>query len=183
MVNLKDFIDSLNSNWQIALTALIGSGTLLYLDKIECDYIKSAPQYLIIAAFAIFIFSSAILVTKIISSILDFLKRLIEAPKRNKLKQKMLDEIQFLSNDEIFILSYLASTNKKSFTAEMNHKRLIPLMGRGMIIRLRGKFNVLNWPFRVDDDVWEYIKLRPQQFQIENVNRLDDPLDWRTGHL
>lgn len=90
-------------------------------------------------------------------------------------------EIKNAPPQEISILAYLVTSGRKAFAAEFNDRRLAPLVSKGIIVKLGGTHNILEWPYMVQDAAWDFLLENKDQLIISNIDEIGDPFDWRAS--
>ena len=91
------------------------------------------------------------------------------------------EEIQNAPPQEIEILAYLITSGQKAFAAAFDDRRLAPLVSKGIIIKLSGAHNIMEWPCMVQEDAWEFLNENKDKFIFPNIENIGDPFNWRTG--
>ncbi len=81
--------------------------------------------------------------------------------------------------EELDVLAYLVTTRRRAFSAEFNDRRLIPLVSKGWLQKGGGTNRVLEWPYVVQKDVWEFLVANEDQFRVDNADAIPDPFNWR----
>lgn len=89
-------------------------------------------------------------------------------------------EVDNAPNEERSILAYLITSGRRAFAAEFNDRRLAPLVAKGILLKLAGTHSVLEWPYVVQDDVWEYLQDNRDRYFFKNVSEVGDPFHWRS---
>jgi hypothetical protein len=179
MPSLKDFIAALQSGWFPALACIIGCTIIIAGDYYQIKYLDSVPEWIILTATLLWVFSFAILVANIAYIPVHLWKGM----KRNKAKFEqsvsLINSVISAPPEERAVLAYLATTGRKAFIASLDDTKIIPLISKGLVRRDTGYHSVLEWPHIVDDTVWEYITSDKNNFYLSNAHNIPNPFSWR----
>lgn len=91
--------------------------------------------------------------------------------KRKDRRKAAINSLNDLSAVETEILSYLVTNGERHFNADIDGGRAASLVGRGLVVASvkRGQMvDMLSTPFSVDEDVWEALKARKEDFHHPN---------------
>jgi hypothetical protein len=145
---------------------------LLSLDKTEIFSFSTFGSLAKPAAVLLCVVSGALSFTSIVALVIDIFgagrKRTLLQQRRElrkaeeeegiiKNKQKVLDRIQYLSSDELQYLAGCLRENSQSFTTYVHSPSASILASKGMIYTPGGTHNQDNYPFVVNDFVWQYL--------------------------
>lgn len=179
MPSLKDFVAALQVGWFPALAAFVGCSIIVAGDYFKFPYLESSPDLLLTMAVVIGVFSFSILVANVVYlpiAIWNFFQRL---KSRRKLREQLIREVEAAPDSEKVILSYLVTSGRKAFAAELNDKRLSPLVSKGFLVKLGGTNSVLEWPYIVRQEVWEYLIENQDSYRLDIPDNAEDPFHWR----
>ncbi|MGH2340074.1 hypothetical protein ACRC7T_01155 [Segnochrobactraceae bacterium EtOH-i3] len=179
MTSIKDILSALELKWPIALACLIGSTIIIGCHYYKIPYIKDFPLILIYICIILAIYTFSNLAVKILC-IPAYIYRKYRLRRVKKKFLSHLEENVFnCSTEEIAVLEYLITTNRKAFTAIFGDRRLTPLVSKGFIIREGGRHPMLEWPYIVQDDVWDYLYKNKDKFHMQGASTMLDPFHWR----
>lgn len=181
MPNLKEFVAALQAGWFPAFVALVGCTLIIGGDYLEIPYLNNTPEFLITISVVIGVFSFSIIVANIVYIPVLIWRKYQRYRAKKELKAKIADEIKTAPQPEIIILAYLATSGRKAFAAEFNDRRLAPLVSKGLIVKMGGTNSILEWPYMVRDEVWDYLMENKEAFRIELPEDGHDPFNWRSG--
>ncbi|NVM43196.1 hypothetical protein HWX16_23210 [Ochrobactrum intermedium] len=182
MPSIKDLLDAFAASWRVALVALLASAGILVADFYKLEYVADTSRWIINGAFIVGIVSGAILISYLVSQ----LARVISWPflwylakTREKDKEKKLQEhaagIHDLPEEQRYILAYFFTTKERAFAAEINHRRLVPLITRGYVKQQGGTHGALDWPHFIPEHIWNEMALNEEAYTIPK-NDLHYPL-------
>lgn len=175
MPSLKEFVAALQAGWFPALVALIRSGLVIGGDAFKIPYLDSTPRFIITALVIVAVFSFSILVANVVYAPVFLWKKWQKRKLKAKFRDLITSRINGLPDQELAILAYLVSSGRRAFSADLNDRRLVPLVALGMIQRQGGVHDMLNWPHVVQTDVWDHLVAHRSEYMIENVDQLPDP--------
>ncbi len=181
MPSLKDFVASLQAGWFPALAALVGCSIIVLGDHFSVPYLDQSPKYLLTIAVVVGVFAFSVLVANIAYLPVRVWKILYRRRTDRKFRAHMAREIQSAPAAELAILAYLVTSGRKAFAAEFNNPKLTPLVSKGLIIRMSGTHSILEWPYIVRQEVWDYLVDHSDQFHIDIPEGAGDPFNWRGG--
>ncbi|MDE9451349.1 hypothetical protein J3R80_12810 [Aliiroseovarius sp. Z3] len=175
MPSLKDFVAALQAGWFPALAAFIGCAIVLLGDYFRWPYLDGSPAYLLTIAVYVGVFSFSVLTANL--AYMPVLIWNIYSDRRAKERffKRIEKEIEEAPSAERELLSYLVSSGRRAFTSEFDDKRLVPLVSKGLIIRQGGQHSVLDWPFVVRQEVWDYLTEHKERFEISDLTNVEDP--------
>ena len=179
MPNLKEFIAALQAGWFPALAAFVGCSIIIAGDYFKIPYLDTSPSLLLTLAVVIGVFSFSILVANIVYLPITLWKMFQKHKGRKKLTKKLVQEVEAAPASEKEILAYLVTTGRRAFAAEFNDQKLLPLVAKGLILKLGGTHSVLEWPYMVQQDVWDYLIENKENYRIDITDNSRDPLNWR----
>ncbi len=175
MPSLKDFVAALQAGWLPAVAALVGSLLVLAGDQYDLPYLENAPKWLTTTAAYTGVFAFSILLANIANLPVLLWNEFQKRRRRKLYLESVWRTVQEVPPQEQTILAYLFSSKRRAFVAEFNDSRLAPMVSKGMIKKLSGSHSILEWPYVVDSDVWEYLLENKEHFIINNVNEMQDP--------
>ena len=178
MPSLKEFVDALQAGWFPALVAFLGCSLGLAGNWYHVPYLTDAPAWLTTTAAAIDIFAISILSAKLIYAPIAAIKTLLRWRKKKAWALKIRGVVEDAPYDEKSILAYLVTTGRRAFAAKLDDRRLVPLVAKGMIERISGRHNALEWPHLVQDDVWDYLCENKERFVYKDASEAPDPFHW-----
>lgn len=181
MPSLKEFIAALQAGWFPALAALVGCAIVIAGDWYQVPYLSSTPPFLLTTAVIVGVFSFSILVANIVYAPIAVWNAIKRARARKRFKAAVEAEVSAAPPEEMMILAYLVTTGRKAFAAEFNNRRLAPLVAKGMILKLGGTNSVLEWPYIVQEDVWEFLLEHKEELHVPNADSMPDIFHWRNG--
>lgn len=181
MPSLKDFVAALQAGWFPALAAFVGCSIIILGDHFEVPYLDATPDLILTLAVVVGVFSFSILAANIAYIPITIWKALRRRKAKEEFRAKLLREIQAAPDQEKTILAYLVTSGRKAFTAELNDRRLAPLVSKGFLVKLGGTNNVLEWPYIVREEVWDFLVEHREQFHIEIPDDARDPFHWRNS--
>lgn len=181
MPSLKDFLEALQAGWFPALAALIGCSIVVAGDWFSIPYLGDAPDWLTVTAAYVGVFALSILLANIVYLPVRIWRKMKARQAREKFRSMIREEVQNAPPQEIAVLAYLITSGRKAFAAEFNDRRLAPLVSKGIIIKLGGTHSMLEWPYMVQEDVWEFLNENKDQLIVPNVEEVGDPFNWRTS--
>jgi len=181
MPSLKDFVEALQAGWFPALAALVGCAIVITGDWLKLPYLDSTPEWLLTTAVVVGVFAFSVLAANIAYLPVLLFKRLERARRREKFLDTVRATVRDAPADEITLLAYLVTTGRKAFAAEFNDRRLAPLVSKGIIKRLGGTHSMLEWPFMVQDDAWQYLLENKEQLTLHDADQMPDPFHWRNN--
>ena len=179
MPSLKDFIAALQAGWFPALAALVGCSIMLAGDYFEVPYLDASPDVLLTVAVVVAVFAFSVLVANVARLPFAIWKALNRRQLRREFLERLVREIETAPDTEKIILAYLATSGRRAFAAEFNDRRLAPLVSKGLIIRQGGTNSVLEWPYIVRQEVWDYLMDNRESYRIELPDPTHDPFHWR----
>lgn len=179
MPSLKDFIDALQAGWFPALAAFIGCSIVIAGDYYSIPYLANAPYWLTTIAAYVGVFSISILLANLAYFPVRFWKRYQFEQSKAEFIASIVEEIVSAPHEEQSILAYIVTSGKKVFLAKYDDSRLAPLVAKGILQKLEGTHNVLEWPYRVQDDAWNYLLDQKEYFHFPKINEIEDPFNWR----
>ncbi|WP_414593353.1 hypothetical protein [Ancylobacter sp. G4_0304] len=181
MPSLKDFVAALQAGWFPALAALVGCGIILIGDYFKIRYLDTTPSGIITTAVVIATFSLSVLIANV-AYLPAILWQRYRRQRHNKIrKERILREIESAPPQEKELLCYMVTSGRKAFVAEFGDRRLAPLVAKGLITRLGGTHNLLEWPYIVQEDTWEYLLDNQDRFYVKIYPNSEDPFHWRNG--
>ena len=181
MPSLKEFVDALQAGWFPALAAFVGCSIIVAGDYFQLPYLDATPDLILTVAVVIGVFSFSILVANIVYLPMIFWKKFQRHKHRKEIRKKLVQAVETAPDEEKAILAYLVSSGRKAFTAEFDHKKLSPLVSKGIIMKLGGTNSELEWPYMVRQDVWDYLLENRESYSIEIPDNAPDPFHWRNG--
>ncbi|WP_271880144.1 hypothetical protein [Phaeobacter italicus] len=179
MPSLKDFVAALQAGWFPALAAFVGSSIIVAGDYFKLPYLGSSPDLLLTIAVVIGVFSFSILIANIAYLPITIWKAFQRRNRRKEFRGKLVREVEAAPDSEKVILAYLVTSGRKAFAAEFNNQRLSPLVSKGFLVKLGGTNSVLEWPYIVRQEVWDYLIENQDSYRIEIPDRDFDPFHWR----
>lgn len=183
MPSLKDFVSALQAGWFPALAALFGCSIIVFGHYFELPYLKSAPQLVLDVAIVVGVFSASILLATLVYLPIKIFQALAEYIRKAKKIKRLEREINDAPYDERAILAYLVSSGRKAFVARYDDRRLTPLVAKALILKLPGEHSVLEWPYRVNEDVWNYLRKNKDKFHFSLDPSASDPFHWRNSNI
>ena len=147
----------------------------------KVPYVSDFPYWVVTTAAAIGIFAFSILVANIAYLPIIVWSKLARSRARKQFRDSVRNEVELASNEERAILAYLISTGRKAFAAEFTDRRLVPLVSKGLIKKLGGANSLLEWPYVVQEDVWEYLQQNRDRYFDERFAKENDPFNWKHG--
>lgn len=175
MPSIKDFVAALQAGWFPALVALMGCSIVIAGDHFKLPYLSATPQWLLTTGVIVGVFSFSIISANIVYAPVYVWKKIKKNRRKVAFKQKIEKEFSFLPEEEIAILAYLVTTGRKAFSATFDDNRLVPLVAKGFIIRLAGVNSILDWPYIVQADVWDFLMANREQLIFPNAHELPSP--------
>ncbi len=180
MPTLKEFVEALQAGWFPALAALVGCAIVVLGDWYSFPYISESPDWLLTTVVVVGVFSFSILVANAAYLPVLLWNANTRARDRAKFRQMVRQEVENAPPEERAILAYLVTSGRRAFAAEFDDRRLAPLVSKGILRKLGGTNSVLQWPYVVQDDVWEYLQEHRDQYIFKDASTVGDPFDWRT---
>jgi len=180
MPSLKDFVSALQAGWFPALASLVGCSIIVLGDFFGVRYLNSSPEFLITAAVIVGIFSFSILVANIAYLPVVVWRVIRKRQAREAFKVIISQEIETAPYDERALLAYLVTSGRKAFVASFNDARLAPLVSKGFLLRLGGTHSVLEWPYVVREEVWDYLVEHREYYHADIQDNAPDPFNWRS---
>lgn len=181
MPSLKDFVDALQAGWFPALAAFVGCAIVVLGDYYQLPYLDEIPKFILNVAVIVGVFSFSILSANVARVPVAIWKLIRNRRYARMFKEKIISEIQAVPKSEEVILSYLATSGRKAFVAKFDDSRLAPLVAKGILIRLGGTNNILEWPYVVDEDAWNYLLTNRHKYTCEIRHGERDPLHWQNS--
>ncbi|MDD8024510.1 MAG: hypothetical protein PHX82_15535 [Paracoccaceae bacterium] len=181
MPSLKDFVAALQAGWFPALAALVGCAIVIAGDWYQVPYLSSTPPFLLTAAVIVGVFAFSILAANIVYAPIAVWRSIKRARARKNFKERIEAEVFSSPPEEMAILAYLVTTGRKAFAAEFNDRRLAPLVAKGIVVKLGGTHSVLEWPYMVQEDVWQLLLMRKDELRVPNAANMPDIFHWRSG--
>lgn len=182
MPSIKDLLDAFAANWRVALVALLASAGLLAADFYKLEYVTDTPRWVINGAFIVGIVSGAVLISYLVSQVARFIswpflwyRERVKAKNNEKKLQEHAAGIHDLPVDQRYILAYFFTTKERAFAAEINHRRLVPLITMGYVKQQAGTHGVLDWPHFIPEHIWQEMTLNEEAYTIPK-NDLHYPL-------
>jgi hypothetical protein len=127
------------------------------------------------------IFSFSVLAANAVYLPVSLWKAYQRKQARAKLREMIRRELDSAPKEELAVLSYLLSSGRRAFAAEFNDRRLVPLVSKGILTRMGGTHSMLEWPYVVQEDVWEYLQENRARFFVPELADKKDPFNWRSG--
>lgn len=181
MPSLKEFVAALQAGWFPALAAFVGSSIILAGDYFKLPYLDTSPDLLLTIAVVIGVFSFSILVANIVYLPIVIWKLIQKRKNKKEFRKKLVREIEAAPDSEKAILAYLVTSGRKAFAAELNDRKLSPLVSKGLLVKLGGANDVLEWPYMVRQEVWDYLVENKESYHIDIPDGARDPLHWRNS--
>lgn len=181
MPSLKDFVAALQAGWFPALAALVGCAIVIAGDWYQVPYLSSTPPFLLTAAVIVGVFAFSVLAANIVYAPIAVWRSMKRARAKKTFKEKIEAEVFSSPPEELAILAYLVTTGRKAFAAEFNNRRLAPLVAKGLVIRQGGTHSILEWPFMVQEDVWQILLMHKGELHVSNAANIPDIFHWRNG--
>lgn len=169
-------MDALQSNWHTAVIALIGCLIILAGNTYQIPYLSNQPSWLLTAAAYIATFSTAILLSSIIRLPIIGWQAFIRMRQRAARRAEIESLFSSSPIEEKALLAYLYSTGQKHFTAELNHVKIVPIASKGFIKPVPGYNDIINFPYRVSDDIWNIMEENHHEFYSEELRTSPNPL-------
>lgn len=144
-------------------------------------YLGDAPDWITVTAAYVGVFALSVLVANIVYLPIRFWRRLKSRKQKAAHADRVRQEILSAPPEELAILAYLITSGRKAFAAEFNDRRLAPLVSKGIITKLGGTNSVLEWPYIVNSDAWEFLLENKDQLVVPNVDSMGDPFHWRSS--
>jgi len=177
--SIKEFIEALQAGWFPALVALVGCSLLVAGHWYKLPYLEVFPDWVVTTAVVIGVFSFGIIVANIVYLPVVIWRMITRRRAKKQFKDWIQKEILAAPTAEVAILAYLLSSGRRAFAAEINDRRLTPLVTKGFLIRLGGTHSALEWPYLVQEDVWEFLQSNREQFFRPDWANQPDPFHWR----
>ena len=179
MPSLKEFVAALQVGWFPALAALVGCSIIILGDFHNVPYLSSTPHVVLTSAVVVGVFAFSILAAN-----LAFIPiKLWNAHKRREaekeFRERLEKEIENAPEPERIILAYLVTSGRRAFDAEFNDWRLAPLLTKGIVRKLGGAHSVLEWPYEVRQEAWDYLVENRERFQVDIPNNTPAPFNRR----
>lgn len=175
MPTLKEFVDALQAGWFPALAALIGCSIVVAGDWYSLPYIHGSPSYFITTAVVVGVFSFSILAANAAYLPVVLCKMLRAAQKRKAFRQTLQKELANSPPEERAILAYLITSGRRAFVARFDHRGLAPLVAKGILHKQGGVHSVLEWPYVVQNDVWEFLQAHRDEYPFKDAWAIGDP--------
>lgn len=182
MPSIKDLLDAFAASWRVALVALLASIGLLAADYYKLDYVADTSRWVINGAFIVGIVSGAILISFLVAQLARLAiwpYRYYQRKELSKLNKAELDKhaagIHDLPDEQRYILAYFFTTKQRAFPAEINHRRLVPLITLGYVRQNTGTHGVLDWPHFIPEHIWQEMVINEEAYTIPK-NDLRYPL-------
>jgi len=182
MPSLKDFVAALQAGWFPALAAFVGCSIVILGDYFKLPYLGKSPDFLLTVAVMVGVFSFSVLVANVVYLPISIWKRWEKRKKREAFRRKLIREVEAAPASEQAILAYLVTSGRKAFTAEFNDQRLLPLVSKGVLVKLGGSHSMLGWPYMVRWEVWEYLIENKELYRMDIPDDACDPFHWRNNH-
>lgn len=170
MPSLKEFVAALQAGWFPALAALVGCSIIILGDFHNVPYLSSTPHVVLTAAVVVGVFAFSIL-----SANLAFIPiKLWNAHTRRKaekeFRERLEKEIENAPEPEQKVLAHLVTSGRRAFAAEFNDQKFAPLVTKGIVRKLGGAHSVLEWPYEVRQEAWDYLLESRERFQVDIHN-------------
>lgn len=178
MPSLKEFVAALQAGWFPALAAFVGCSIIVLGDYFKVPYLDSSPSFLLVASVSVGVFSFSVLVANIAYVPIIVWKAIQNREKKKRLRKHFADEIEAAPNDEKAILAYLVTSGRNAFSAKYNDPRLSPLVSKGFLIKMGGTNSVLEWPYIVRREVWDYLLENQEHYRAKLPESGHDPFHW-----
>lgn len=173
MPSIKDLLDAFAASWRVALVALLASSGLLAAEYHKLEYVADTSRWVINAAFIVGIVSGAILLSFMVAQfarLASYPFRIRATNKEERAKAEALlkhaEKLHDLPDDQKYILAYFFTTKQRAFTAEINHKKLIPLVTLGYIRAVSGRHSMIDWPYYIPEHVWDELERYAEGYTI-----------------
>ncbi|RAZ83416.1 hypothetical protein [Cereibacter johrii] len=183
MPSLKDFVDALKAGWFPALAAFVGCAIVVLGDYYQLPYLDEIPKFILNVAVIVGVFSFSILSANVARVPVAIWKLIRNRRYARMFKEKIISEIKAAPKAEEEILSYLVTSGRKAFVAKIDNRRLMPLVAKGILVRLTGTHSSLAWPYVVRDEAWEYLTQNRERYYYEDRFGTRDPFDWRNEYF
>ena len=180
MPTLKEFIEALKAEWFPALAALIGCSVVIAGDWYSVPYFSDTPPWLITTVLVVGVFALSVLLANIAYIPILLATSFLRWRRRIKYAENIRNEVENAPAEERAVLAYLLSTGRRAFTAKIDDRRLTPLVSKGIILKLGGTNNMLEWPHAVQDDVWLYLLANREKYFMQDARALPNPFEWRS---
>ncbi|UWQ33841.1 superinfection exclusion B family protein [Leisingera sp. M527] len=158
MPSLKDFVAAMQAGWMPALAAFVGCLSVLAGDYYKLPYLDSAPDWLTTTAAYVGVFAFSILVANLFRLPVLAWKKRQSRRKERQLRARLRKSLDEAPDEELDLLMSLFASGRQSFVATYTDGRLAPLVAKGFLLRSGGQYSVLEWPFRVRNEVWNYLR-------------------------
>ncbi|WP_172982710.1 super-infection exclusion protein B [Roseovarius bejariae] len=179
MPSLKDFVAAMQAGWFPALAALVGCSIIIAGDFYDLPYLSATPDIVLTAAVVTSVFSFSILTANIAYVPVKVWAILKKRKAQKARRERLIRNVEEAPEEERAILAYLVSSRRQAFAAEFNDQRLAPLESKGLVIKLSGTHSALQWPYMVQQTVWEYLLEHQDHFYMEIPEGTGDPFNWR----
>ena len=147
----------MEASWPVALAACSGASAILVGDAYGVRYLLDLPPWLFSTAFLIAVFSGAIVVVAIIQWCLRALHKFVRWRGHQKQIAAHLGRLRALPENEIEVLFWAAQHGRQVFLTNLNHPRVEPLLAKGYLQLVAGTHDVLDWPYKIPDHVWDFL--------------------------
>lgn len=181
MPGLRDFIAALQAGWFPALAALIGCLTVLVGDWFQVPYLSATPIWLLTTAAIVGVFAFSILAANVVYAPVLIWRKIQKKRAQREFRGVVRREVSSAPPEEMAVLAYLVTTGRKAFSAKFDDRRLAPLVAKGLIRKLGGTHSILEWPYMVQDDVWELLLEHKEELRVQDVDEIPDPFHWQSG--
>lgn len=180
MPSLGDFIAALKAGWYVSLVSFVGCSIILLGAHYQLQYLNSIPAIILSIIAIVGVFSFIILVADILFLIWKALQRI---RTREKFRLNLIEEVNAAPDEEKAVLAYLVTSGRKAFAAHIDDSRLAPLVSKGLIIKISGNNQIMSWPYKVRQEVWNYLIEHREHFYIDIPNDASDPFHWKSGGM
>lgn len=168
----------------IIVAVLMASIAVLFLEQGHFFFLDELPRWALAATGLVMILSGVLTLANSIKALSDMWKRhQLVKKKRNAAEEARKSTLRFLdtlSQEELEVLSYLVTKGKQSFTVELNAKKLVTLVQKGLVTMQHGTVSMFNVAYTIPHFVWDELTLREDEFTTANIS---GPHPWRERRI
>ncbi|WP_156921897.1 hypothetical protein [Azorhizobium doebereinerae] len=169
MPSLKDFIEAMGASWPVALAIVLGALGILAGDHYEIRYLQGLPSWALGTVFFVGAFALAVLTVGITRAAIRALLWPFRAISRWRYRRKKLAELYELPPEETHVLAWAVQQRSQVILAPLGDRRITPLVAKGFLHLVPGRYSVLDCPYKIPDFIWETIKNdRPADGSVPN---------------